>query len=613
MDRKAILILLISFVVLLVWFPLTNRLFPPVPVPKSTNLAAQATNLVALDTNRPAAAPMVQPPTLTAVAALTASFLRPDAPEQVLAIESAEARYTFTSHGGGLKVVELKEYPETVGCGRKRAAAKNKLATVNGPTFVPALTLLDGAAIQGDGQFQLTHMANGVHAEKTLTNGLRLVKEFQIGTNHLLSVAVRLENRSDQPVKLPVQEWVIGTATPLDRHDDGRLMGVMWFDGAKAQDITETFFGNRTMGCIPGTPHSEYLGGASNVVWAAVHNQFFALAAIPSGPAPRLIARRLDLPPPTEQERQADSRLVAKPFAYQTALLYPEATLAPNEAVERRFDLFAGPKEYNTLARHASHMKNNLDQVMGFGGFFGFCAKPLLLSMNGLHGALSLPYGWAIIVITIIIKIVFWPLTNASTKSMKRMAALQPQMKTLQEKYKGDPKKMNEKLMEFMKEHKVNPMGGCLPMLLQIPVFFGFYTMLQSAIELRGAQFLWACDLSKPDTIFVIPGLGFIPFFGIAGLGLPLNPLPLLMGVTMLWQARLTPPSPGMDPVQQKIMKYMPLMFLVFLYNFSAGLTLYWTVQNLLTIAQMKLTKAKDPAAPAPKSPAPAGPPKKKK
>ena len=267
-----------------------------------------------------------------------------------------------------------------------------------------------------------------------------------------------------------------------------------------------------------------------------------------------------------------------------------------------------GKLEKDELIRQIHVMKK-----MGFGGFFGFCAKPLLLSMNSLHGALSLPYGWAIIVITIIIKIVFWPLTNASTKSMKRMAALQPQMKTLQEKYKGDPKKMNEKLMEFMKEHKVNPMGGCLPMLLQIPVFFGFYTMLQSAIELRGAQFLWACDLSKPDTIFVIPGLGFIPFFGIAGLGLPLNPLPLLMGVTMLWQARLTPPSPGMDPVQQKIMKYMPLMFLVFLYNFSAGLTLYWTVQNLLTIAQMKLTKAKDPAAPAPKSPAPAGPPKKKK
>ena len=145
-------------------------------------------------------------------------------------------------------------------------------------------------------------------------------------------------------------------------------------------------------------------------------------------------------------------------------------------------------------------------------------------------------------------------------------------------------------------------MGGCLPMLLQLPVFFGFFTMVRSAIELRGASFLWACDLSKPDTLFIIPGLNF-----------PFNPLPLLMGVTMLWQARLQPPSPGMDPAQQKIMKYMPLMFLFILYNYSAGLTLYWTTQNLLTIAQMKLTKAKDGTAAPAATPAPVAPQKKKK
>jgi len=142
-------------------------------------------------------------------------------------------------------------------------------------------------------------------------------------------------------------------------------------------------------------------------------------------------------------------------------------------------------------------------------------------------------------------------------------------------------------------------------MLVQIPFFFGFYRMLQSAIELRGARFLWAPDLSQPDTVWHLPGLAF-----------PVNPLPLVMGVTMLWQARLTPPSPGMDPVQQKIMKYMPLMFMVFLYNFSAGLTLYWTVQNLLTIAQMKLTRSGDDpgGAPGGKPLAPAklaAPPKK--
>jgi YidC/Oxa1 family membrane protein insertase len=160
-----------------------------------------------------------------------------------------------------------------------------------------------------------------------------------------------------------------------------------------------------------------------------------------------------------------------------------------------------------------------------------------------------------------------------------------------------------------MKENKVSPLGGCLPLLLQIPVFIGFFQMVQSAIELRGAQFLWACDLSKSDTIFVIPGIDF-----------NVNPLPLLMGVTMFWQASLTPPSPGMDPAQQKIMKYFPMIFLVILYNYSAGLTLYWTVQNLLSIAQMKLTKATEEknntatAKPASARPAPAAlAPKKRK
>ena len=259
--------------------------------------------------------------------------------------------------------------------------------------------------------------------------------------------------------------------------------------------------------------------------------------------------------------------------------------------------LLAGPKEYKTLSR----MPNEMDRVMGF-GWFGFFAKALLLSMNGL-ASLGLSYGMAIIAITVIIKLLFWPLTTASTRSMKRMGALQPQMKAIQAKYKDDPRKMNMKLMEFMKENKVNPMGGCLPLLLQIPVFIGFYQMIQSAIELRGASFLWACDLSKPDTVAHIAGF-------------PLNPLPLLMGATMLWQARITPMAPGMDPAQQQIMRYMPLIMVVFLYNFSAGLALYWTTQNLLSILQMKLThhktadEAKGGTPPAPARPV--QPPRKK-
>ena len=150
-------------------------------------------------------------------------------------------------------------------------------------------------------------------------------------------------------------------------------------------------------------------------------------------------------------------------------------------------------------------------------------------------------------------------------------------------------------------------------MLLQMPVFIGLYVMIQSAIELRGAHFLWVGDLTKPDTLLVIPGLSFIPILGVPGVGLPFNLLPLIMGATMLWQSHLAPPSPGMDPSQQKIMRYMPLIFMLFLYNFSAGLTLYWTVNNLLSVLQTKLTRTTTPTAAAPKGPVLTPEPKRRK
>src|SRR5262245_39953199 len=271
--------------------------------------------------------------------------------------------------------------------------------------------------------------------------------------------------------------------------------------------------------------------------------------------------------------------------------------------------LYAGPKEYQTLARIAERDNNNLDLLMNF-GWSGFVSKALLLGMNWLHGTLRFSYGWAIVAITVLIKLLFWPLTAHSTRSMKRMQALQPQLNAIREKYKDDPMKSQRKMMELWKEHKVSPMSGCLPMVLQIPVFFGFLRMIQSATELRDARWLWVADLSQPDTLFTIPGLGFLPFVGIPGVGLPFNLLPLIMGATMLWQARLTPPSPGMDPTQQAIMRYLPLIFLVGLYKFSAGLTLYWTVQNLLTIAQTKLTRTIEPAAPTSAPAKPAAPAK---
>jgi YidC/Oxa1 family membrane protein insertase len=344
---------------------------------------------------------------------------------------------------------------------------------------------------------------------------------------------------------------------------------------------------------VPKTPPAEYRTTQTNITWAAVHNQYFALAVDPRDNPAGVVMRKVDLPPPADPDIKP-----ASSNGYTAALVYPALTLATNQIVQKEFVLYAGPKEYHLLAKVAAEQNNNFDSIMGF-GFFGFFSKALLLAMNFLHAAVRVPYGWAIVLLTVILRVVFWPLTAAGTRSMKRMQALQPQVKAIQEKYKDDPMKAQKKQMALWKENKVNPVGGCLPALVQMPVFWGFFRMIRSAIELRGAHFLWVTDLSKPDTLFLIPGLNF-----------PFNLLPLLMVGVMVWQAHLTPPSPGMDPSQQKMMRYMPALFLVFLYNYSSGMALYMFVSTLLGIIQTKVTKTNTvPAATPALTPAP----KKKK
>jgi YidC/Oxa1 family membrane protein insertase len=604
MDRKSIIVLVACVLLFLSWPYLVGKIFPPTPLPpRPLNELASATNQLVGGTNVPVLTANTNAPS-TNTLPLTA-IEKPGAPEELQVIETAEARYTFTSYGGGLKQVELKEYEESVTCENKKKPG-GSLAALNKLGAVPVLALLGDPSIQGDGVYQLTKTTNGgMRAEKQLPSGLVVIKTFQPTTNFLVAITFHIENRSPNPVSVPAHHVVVGTAAPVGLDEDPTYLGVYWYNAADKKDkhVDLGYFANKTLGCFPGTPRTEYRQTVP-IGWAAAHDQFFTLALMPKDPAPELLVLQTNLPPPTAEQRAANPKALAKPFGFQTSLVYPAISVAATQALERTFDLYAGPKEYQTLVRIDQVKKNEIDLVMDYDGFFGWFAQVLLSSMNGLN-KLGMPYWLAIVSITVIIKLLFWPLTNASTKSMKRMAALQPQMKAIQEKFKDDPAKMNRKVMEFMKENRVNPLGGCLPVLLQMPVFFGFFLMIRSAIELRGAEFFWACDLSKPDTIAFIPFLNF-----------PLNPLPLLMGVTMLWQARITPVAPGMDPMQQNIMKYMPLMFLFILYNFSAGLTLYWTVQNLLSIAQMKLTKTSAPATPAtpakPAAPVHSSPRKKK-
>jgi len=584
MDRKSIIVIVACVGLIFLWTTVLVPKYLTKPVPPG---APSATEPVASSTEPPSSA---APPSQTGIrntapgleSSTPGEAPRRDEPEELLVVEHNDVRYVFTSHGGAIQQIDLLNYPQRTVAGKKDNGT-NGVVSLNAGVNTPVLDLIGDSTLAGY-DYTLTRTLDGVRAEAALPSGLTVVKEYQFDSNYVFTAQVRYENRSGAPLTIPIHEVTVGASTPMSPYDNAQEMGVLWFNGAKAKDIKAGWFANRTLGCFPGEPRSEFRGGAGDVAWTAVHNQFFTLAAIPETNAAALHIRKELLPQPTAEQIRSSRRINKKPEAYLASLVQPGRTLEPGASATEFYRFYAGPKEYRRLARLSDEYGNELDRVMGYGGFFGFFSKGLLLGMNMVHDVFGVGYGVAIIVITFIIKLLFWPLTQASTRSMKRMQALQPQMKAIQEKYKDDPTKMNKKVMAFMRENKVSPLGGCLPMLLQIPVFFGFFRMIRSAIELRGASFLWINDLSQADTLFMIPGINF-----------PFNLLPLIMGATMLFQARLTPMSPGMDPMQQKMMRYMPLMFMVFLYNYSAGLTLYWTVQNLLTIVQTKLTKMKDP------------------
>jgi YidC/Oxa1 family membrane protein insertase len=304
------------------------------------------------------------------------------------------------------------------------------------------------------------------------------------------------------------------------------------------------------------------------VDWVAVHSKYFMFALVRDGNV--MPGAMLEVV--GQGEASADSALAVQ-------IPYAGMRLEPGESRQLVLRGFAGPKEYDRLMELGSGLEDvlDLDRFMMFRpAWMKYLTTAILKSLLGIHKFFNgnLGYGWIIIFITIVIKLLFWPLTHYSTVSMRRMQRIQPLMQEIRQKHKDDPQKANRKVMELYKEHKVNPLGGCLPMLLQIPVFFGLFNTLRNAIELRQTSFLWVADLSMPDTL--------------PGLPIPVRPLAIIMVLTMLLQQKLTPTSP--DPSQARMMLFMTVFFAFIFYSMPAGLTLYWSCNQILSIGQNLLT-----------------------
>lgn len=272
-----------------------------------------------------------------------------------------------------------------------------------------------------------------------------------------------------------------------------------------------------------------------------------------------------------QETRLEEDRLISR-------LKLDPQSLGPGEKMRTRLLIYAGPQRYTTLKEFGFGFEKILSQ-----GIWGFLKIWVLIGLNFCY-RLTANYGIAILLVTLLIKVLFTPLTHMSYESMQKMQALQPKIKALQKQHPKDPARLNKEMMELYKRNRVNPLGGCLPLVLQIPVFIVFYQVLSETVDLKGAPFIWWIrDLSEPDRLFTWPMA--IPFVGNA-----FNLLPILMIGSMLWQQKLTPQTAG-TPQQEKIMYFMPVIFGFVFYNLPSGLVLYWLVNNLLTIFHQLVIK----------------------
>jgi YidC/Oxa1 family membrane protein insertase len=297
----------------------------------------------------------------------------------------------------------------------------------------------------------------------------------------------------------------------------------------------------------------SWMTDRGNFLFAGLQDQFFAAVAV------NREGRNLEL-------QTASDRLV--PPASTDGKEEPNIGMGVGGAARNQLNFFIGPKDLEVL----KSVDARLEKLVDFGTWFGFIAKPLFYALNWVNDNYVHNYGWSIIAVTVIINLLTLPLKLSSMKSMQKTSLIQPEIQRINEKYKGiamtDPRaaKKNEEMMELYKKHGVNPAGGCLPLLLQMPFLIGFYSVLSVAIEMRQAQWLWVTDLSQPET-------------------LPIRMLPVAMVGTQLLLQKMTPTA-GMDPQQQRIMLLTSLMFAVMFYGASSGLVLYWLTGNLFAMAQ---------------------------
>ncbi len=528
MDNKnVILAVVLSLAVLLGW----NFLFPPQHPPKPAAEQSQPAQAAAGDAKTGD----------QAKAQASASEPLPEfTPSEGTLVTVNAPLYTavFNTAGGVLEKFELKKYKKTI----EPDSPLVDLVTPKSKSKAPMGLLIDGAPSWKDAKWSFEggdlNLEPGQKGELTFTGALgdlRIKRTLAFrADDYQVDETLSLQNGGSAKIS-PKLGFSMASELLSPEGDKYNMTRVAFLDNsgltdeADVKDLEQGFVDDK------------------GLKWGAIESNYFLLGVIPAEDVP-----------------SGKAKLEDGVYRMAVEKIGVDVDAGARKDIETAY--YLGPKEMKYLKNAPKDLAASINY-----GWFDFVAKPLIQLLHFFHGYVG-NYGVAIIILTICIKLLFWPLSQKSYKSMDQMKKLQPMMAQIRERYKDDRQKMNEEMMRLYKTYKVNPAGGCLPMVVQIPVFIGLYQALLNAIELRHAVFIeylpftdkiWLADLSAKDPYYITP---------------------LIMGATMFLQQKMTP-SPG-DPTQAKIMLLMPVVFTFLFLNFPSGLVVYWLVNNVLSIAQ---------------------------
>jgi len=573
MEKKAILAIILTFIIIVLWSFIQTKIFPPPAEKPATQEAKKEVSPSAQGTSEKT--PEQKPIEITKE---KKSPIAKTTPKKEVFVETEDYSAVLTSDGARLKEFRLKKYLDRVNessfawtikswigglLGKESREPKspeplNLVNTNEEEGFPLRVTFSSSNASLPSGNWEVDKEQvrligkdekGEVSFSGILENGLKVVKRYSFQSGkEVIGLDVELENTSSLEISTQVGlEWIGRVELKKLAEDEIKDFGLKYAYLKDKKVELKDLGGTTSSGCTPGcsSPKTKVepfeLADKGNIGWFSFGGEYFTALLIPP-PSQGTVSLAV----------KGDERSILR-----AEISGGSVTVPPGQSAKIPFRIYLGPKEISLL----KELGVGGEKLVDF-GYFSVVAQPLLWLLNLTHGVTG-NFGIDIIILSILIKIIFLPLTQISFKSMKGMQKVQPEMTRLRETYKNDKAKLQQEIMLLYKRRRINPLSGCLPMVIQIPVFIALYNVLQYTFEMRHAPFfLWIQDLSAKDPIYFTP---------------------LLMGATMVIQQKMTPTAA--DPAQAKMFMLMPVMFTFLFLSFPSGLVLYWLVTNVLSIA----------------------------